>query len=78
MLKFVVGLQTEGSKMGVKEVRSDSRLKGQERWELLHALSIRASALCFVRLIVNGFVRESLEFSWWFNRLWIVVCVSTD
>ena len=28
--KFVVGLQTEGSKMGVQEVRSDPGLKGQE------------------------------------------------
>ena len=28
--KFVVGLQMEGRKMGVQEVRSDSGLKGQE------------------------------------------------
>ena len=29
-LKFAVGLQTEGSKMEVQEVWSDSGLKGQE------------------------------------------------
>ena len=29
-LKFVVGLQTEGRKMGVQEVRADSGLKGRE------------------------------------------------
>ena len=28
--KFVVGLQTRGSKMGVQEVPSDSGLKGRE------------------------------------------------
>ena len=28
--KFVVGLQTRGSKIGVSEVRSDSGPKGQE------------------------------------------------
>ena len=28
--KFVVGLQMEGSKMGVQEIRSDSGLKGRE------------------------------------------------
>ena len=28
--KFVVGIQTSGDKMGVPEVWSDSRLKGQE------------------------------------------------
>ena len=28
--KFAMGLQTEGRKMGVQEVRSDSGLKGQE------------------------------------------------
>ena len=28
--KFAVGLQTEGRKMGVQEVRSDSGLKGRE------------------------------------------------
>jgi len=28
--KFAVGLQAEGRKMGVQEVRSDSRLKGRE------------------------------------------------
>ena len=39
-LKFDVGLQTRGSKMGVQEVRSDSRPKGRERQELLRALSI--------------------------------------
>ena len=29
-LKFAVGLQTSGNKMGVLEVRLDSGLKGQE------------------------------------------------
>ena len=28
--KFAMGLQTEGRKMGVQEVRSDSGLKGRE------------------------------------------------
>ena len=37
--KFAVGLQMRRSKMGVQEVRSDSGPKGQERWELLRALS---------------------------------------
>ena len=39
-LKFAVGLQTEGSKMGVQEVRSDSGPKDRERRGLLRVLSI--------------------------------------
>ena len=42
--KFAVGLQTEGRKMGVQEVRSDSGLKGREWWELRYVLSVRACA----------------------------------
>ena len=48
--KLAVGLQTRGSKMGVQEVWSDSGPKGQERQELLCALSIRACALCSFRV----------------------------
>ena len=42
--KFVVGLQTEGRKMGVQEVRSDSGQRGRERRELRYVLCVRACA----------------------------------
>ena len=51
--KFVVGLQIRGSKMGVQEVQSDSGPKGQERRELLCALSIRVCALVGVVVCVS-------------------------
>ena len=38
--KFAVGLQIEGRKMGVQEVRSDSGLKGREWQELRYVLSV--------------------------------------
>ena len=38
--KFAVGLQTEGRKIGVQEVRSDSGLKGREWRELRYMLSV--------------------------------------
>ena len=56
-----MGLQTEGSKMGVQEARSDSGLKDRERQELHYVLSVRAYTrglnlvvlLLFVELIVS-------------------------
>ena len=58
--KFVVGLQTRGSKMGVQEVRSDSGPKGLERRDLLRALSVRTSVVRWNRWMVVRLVRESI------------------
>ena len=49
-LKFAVGLQMRGRKMGVQEVWSDSGPKGREWRELLRALSIGTYALCSFRM----------------------------
>ena len=45
------GYKLEGVRWGVQEVRSDSRPKGRERRELLHALSIWACALLGLRVL---------------------------
>ena len=49
--KFDVGLQTRGSKMGVSEVRSYSRPKGQEWRELRRVLGVRTYALSGFRVL---------------------------
>ena len=42
--KFAVGLQTEGGKIGVQEVRLDSGLKGREWREPRYVIGVRACA----------------------------------
>ena len=42
--KFAMGLQTEGRKVGVQEVRSDSGRKGREWREPRYVLSVRVCA----------------------------------